>query len=795
MDAFEFPDLVPDTKDDKKPGKKPDKHPDKHPEELHNGVKRVRYCFLKTKKLQERPTCSCGNKLVYRFGTRTHSYRDLPRLQARTVLVIKRQRYKCRTNADYPSACQKTFIQEVPGLDPDRSMTTRCLNWIRANCLRYTSEDIADLIGCDPRTVREIAYQRIRELKEKHRRYLPVWLGIDETYFKGHINTRCCVFVDLKQNRPIDLIDSRPTKVERKQSKGKKAKSGPTESELVRQWLKQFSDTSHLAGVAMDMSDNFRRVVREVFPDAEIVADRYHVEKWANIAVDRVRDSTEKQLRRKLSKKGWDTEEWTQKTRLLRKHKHQISNGNELTKRDKSLAAKQIQKELDRKCEEDFLRWLKLLPKLKIAYELKESFCNIYNNCERRYEARQAIQRWVHRFPKDMRGPFKEVLRATRKWRREFLAYFPERKSNGYTESFNSVLKRMNRAGNNLSFDVLWAKAIYGRKPEHETVKLRPPTLEQFALDSQPVREICHSCGQEYGADETADLDDTSGRFITFNKVGDKWIEDGCRRCPICDNYMTTEVLKPFAPAAMFSVQYLQDMGVGDYVSASRFAGNFCARCGEPRNADQLFDAALDFLGVQPGEFLVCATCRDGDLARKGKTSFTSTDDVRRYWMAQLKDCEFVTESGEERSDDHEDEMLEIPEAPAYVPASALKNSMTVERPLLAESVRVCALRDCGKVQIRRVPDAAISESELIPESGTERTAEEPNEPRAYAFPLASADGSPVGPTNPSPATAEHTQNPAGSKRSKRRPPLDRLRACDLRPIPRSAQLSFDFLK
>ncbi|MGA9670412.1 MAG: ISL3 family transposase [Terracidiphilus sp.] len=813
MDAFDFPDLV------------PDEEPDEHPEELHNVAKRVRYCYLKTersretrctcgntlvakkrqetitctcgntlitKRPQESPACPCGNTSVYRYGNRTHSYRDLPRLQDRTVLVIRRQRYKCRKKEGDELACGETFVQKIAGLDSDRSMTTRCLEWIRANCLRYSSEDIADHIGCDPRTVREIAYERIRVLKATHRRYLPVWLGIDETYFKGHINTRCCVFVDLEQRRPIDLIDSRPIEVGHKQTKSKK--SGPTESELVRQWLKQFSDSDHLAGVAMDMSENFRRVVREVFPDAEIVADRYHVEKWANIAVDRVRDSTEKQLRRKL-KKGWDTEEWTQKSRLLRKHRGQMSDGNDLTKRDKSPAAKQIQKERDRQCEEEFLRWLSLHPKLEIAYGLKESFCNIYNNCQRRYEARKALRRWTRRFPEDMRGPFKEVLRATREWRREFLAYFPVRKSNGYTEAFNSVLKRINRGGNNYSFDVLWAKAIYGRKPEHETVMLRPPSLEQFALDSQPVRELCHYCGQEYSADETADPEETFGRFITFSKVDDKWIQDGCWRCPICDSYMMTEASKPVVPAAKFSVEYLQDVGVGDDVSASRFAGNFCASCGNPFNADQLFDLDLDFLDGRPGEFLVCANCRDKDLEQGKKTPFATANDVKGWWMAQLKDCEFATESGDEKSEGHEDEVLELGEVQAYAPASALTDSMAVDGPCLTESITVYAPEDRGRTQTRRVPDAAMIESELNPEPGTENTGGELNEAKVYAFPIASADGCPAVPTDPIPATDQRIQNPEGSKRSKRRPPLVRNLARDLRPTPKAAQLSFDFLR
>jgi transposase len=782
MDPFDFPDLI------------PDEDPDKHPEELHNKAKQIRYCFLKTKRPQELPSCTCGNTFLYRYGTRTHSYRDLPRLQARTVLVIKRQRYLCRKEKNGPHGCGKAFVQEVAGLDPGRSMTTRCLEWIRANCLRYTSEHIAEHIGCDPRTVREIAYMRIRELKDAHRPYLPEWLGIDETYFKGYINTRCCVFVDLQRKRPIDLIDSRPVKTGEKTTKGKSAKSGPKESELIRQWLVQFSDSSHLAGVAMDMSESFRQVVKEVFPGVEIVADRYHVEKWANKAVDRVRDSSEKLLRKELSKKGWDAEEWRQKTRLLRKHRGQISDGNELTKRDKSPAAKKIQKTRDRKCEEDFLRWLELHPKLKVAYELKESFCNIYNNCKRRYEARQALQQWASRFPKDMRGPFKEVLRATRKWRIEFLAYFPVRKSNGYTEAFNSVLKRMNRSGNNYSFDVLWAKAIYGRKPEQETVKLRPPSLEQFAIDSRPARERCLYCENEYRTCKTADLEDALGRFITFRKVSDKWVEDGYWRCPICNNYMTTDVLQPVVPAAEFSVEYCQDAGVGDEVSADRFEGNFCANCSKPFNADQLFDAELEFLAVKPGEILVCASCRDQDLARRKRPPVASTEDVKRWWMDRLKMSEFAVEHEEELSGNEEGELPESPQAPKNSSSETSANSMPLGGCFRADLVKTRTDNSLEKAHTQSIEARYLIQSQLNKTRGGREDSADKSDCSSAAATLSGSTGKDAGiPPETTQASDQEAQGAPVSKGAERRSPLLRLRGRDLKPIPKSAQLSFEF--
>lgn len=706
MDALEFPDLI------------PDEEPDEHPEELHNEVKGVRYCFLKTKRLQELPTCTCSNTLVYRYGTRTHSYRDLPRLQARTVLVIKRQRYKCRGEEGNPRKCGKTWVQEVAGLDPDRSMTTRCLQWIRANCLRYTFEHIADHIGCDPRTVRDIAYDRIRELRNLHRPYLPVWLGIDETYFKGQIKARCCVFVDLEHNTPVDLIES-PGK-----------DSDDSESEQISRWLRQFNDSSHLAGIAMDMTDSYRRLVRRIFPNIEIVADRYHIEKWANKAVDKVRDSAKSQQKKKLGPK-WNNKEWKQKTRLLRKHRDQIRDENDLTKKDKSEDAKIKQKELDRKCVKEFLEWLDFHPKIKLAYDLKESFCDIYIKCRRRYEAKQALEQWADSFPDCMRKQFEKLLNATQNWKMEFLAYFPTGKSNGYTEAFNSVLKRLDRSGNNYSIDLLWAKAIYGRKPEHETVALRPPDIKAFLRDSQPLPESCIFCTRPSDS-----VDPDCSDWPEVAEIMSGFQEDW--KCPVCGKMIPPEIFGSAVPAAKFSNEFYEDVDVGDFHSAIKYHGNFCGVCNKPFNADQLHDGGVAY-GLEPSGIFLCTDClekswHNGHVAFR---RFATARDVKYRWQERMKTPESVIQEQAGISDDPEESSNNCPE------------------PF----------------------------SDSIPLNGQSS----PQTMSKYGCPSINGSSMRTG--------VEECQNLDVCKWRSKRPPLIRYLARDLRPVPKSAQLGFDFSK
>jgi transposase len=56
----------------------------------------------------------------------------------------------------------------MPGtvVDPNPVHDDRCVEWIRARCLRETFAHVAEEIGCDEKTVREIAHTYIDELND-----------------------------------------------------------------------------------------------------------------------------------------------------------------------------------------------------------------------------------------------------------------------------------------------------------------------------------------------------------------------------------------------------------------------------------------------------------------------------------------------------------------------------------------------------------------------------------------------------------------------------------------------------
>ncbi|MBV6272992.1 ISL3 family transposase [Alcaligenaceae bacterium CGII-47] len=101
--------------------------------------------------------------------------------------------------------------------------------------------------------------QRISELSG---RTCPQVLGIDEHFFsrkRGYATT----LVDLKNHKVFDVV------------------LGRSEASL-RSYLKRLPGREQVRVIVMDLSETYRRIARQYFPNAMIVADRFHVVRLVN---------------------------------------------------------------------------------------------------------------------------------------------------------------------------------------------------------------------------------------------------------------------------------------------------------------------------------------------------------------------------------------------------------------------------------------------------------------------------------------------------------------------------------
>lgn len=349
----------------------------------------------------------CFSSLISRNGTRRALFMDTPIRGKRVGIEAIRKRYICKN-----LSCGKSFSQSLLGIDDKRDATTRLVQYIREQSLKRTFSSIADEVGVAVNTIKNVFGQHVISLELSHKPKTPRWLGIDEIHI---IKRPRCVLANIRENTIFDLLVNR-------------------NKSLVARRVSNL-DVRAVELVAMDMWQPYRDVVLELVPQANIIVDKFHVVRMANVALETVRKSTRKSLSEKIRRK-------LVKDRFILLRRHQdLDDFDKLS--------------LD--------LWSKEFPLLGKAYWLKEDFYDVYQATDR-FEAMERYREWLVSVPKELEPAFGEMLKAIRNWEKHIFAYFDHapRVTNAFTESLNNLIRHVNRNGRGYSFDVLRAKLLYG---------------------------------------------------------------------------------------------------------------------------------------------------------------------------------------------------------------------------------------------------------------------------------------------------------------------------------------------
>ncbi len=157
--------------------------------------------------------------------------------------------------------------------------------------------------------------------------------------------------------------------------------------------------------VSVDMWAGFPKVVKEVFPNAKLVFDRFHIMKPVNEELNKVRKQT------KMTVKG-------SKFILLK-------NGVDLTQEE------QVKLEAI----------LNHSQRLKLAYALKEEFREIFETCSTVESGREQLLKWL----KKADSVYSSVLTTIRNHLDGICNYFLSRTTSGVMEGINNRLKLIKR--------------------------------------------------------------------------------------------------------------------------------------------------------------------------------------------------------------------------------------------------------------------------------------------------------------------------------------------------------------
>jgi transposase len=335
----------------------------------------------------------CGREMLAKHGTDHQQIRDLPIHGKRVILCIDHQRYRCK-------GCKRTCYSPLEAIDSKRLMTQRLVRYIERKAISANRSfaSIAEEIGVDPRTVRNVFDDAVKLLNQTVTFETPTVLGIDELHVLGAPRA---VFTNLQANTIIELLSDR-----RKHS--------------VKHCLRQLQSRGTIQTVVTDCWRPYREAIEEVLPDAVHVCDKFHILKLATTALEQYR----KQISAMLS----DTQRKT-----LKMH-------------DRFLL---LRRERDLSPEDRFVleSWTRNFPLLGQAHQLKEIFFAIYDQPSRD-AAIDAYLAWMDSVPKEPLHVYQPLMLTVEEWGDAIFAHLAQDRITGaFVESANNIARCLSRLG------------------------------------------------------------------------------------------------------------------------------------------------------------------------------------------------------------------------------------------------------------------------------------------------------------------------------------------------------------
>ena len=329
---------------------------------------------------------------------RIHDYRmqvikDVP-LARDTFLHLRKRRYRC--------SCGKRFFEKNNFLPRYYRVTTRLVAEIIFAFKKVIS---AKEISCRY-NVSAVTAMRYFDMFNQKVTKLPKVISLDE--FKGNSGGQKynSIVVDPEKRTVLDILPNR------------------FESDLVK-YFSQFSNKNDVKYFVCDMNPHFRQVARICFPQATVVADKYHVIRQAYWGMERVRKNEQNKL--------------SEHFRKYFKHSKHL-----LMKRPEKLS----DEEMDR-----LSLMFEIAPRLADAYRVKNEFLTVIRS-KSSLEGKQKLIDWLYSVEVMDLPEFKDCTKAYRNWFQEILNSMDVPWTNGYIEGCNNktkVLKRVSYGMRNFS--------------------------------------------------------------------------------------------------------------------------------------------------------------------------------------------------------------------------------------------------------------------------------------------------------------------------------------------------------
>lgn len=369
------------------------------------------------------PNCPCAVKEVKPHSPfMMEEIHDLPWGRKCVIFSLRRRRWMCKS-------CKQTATQPVNFLAERRyGMTRRLLEYLQVHSLFESELGLSKETGVPVRKIREIRDELVASLKKEVKFDTPSVLGMDGV--RADSRRRRVILTDIKDKYVIDFLDF-------------------GDAESIADRLKEFPEWEDIQIVTIDMCKTLRAAVKGGLPHAIIIIDLFHVMRIANQVMDavRVRLFPREKKKREPGQPGRPRPEPFRKRRAS------------LTDRDLRYMK----------------YWFELEPELRMAYDLKEDFLEMFDDepyelglrVRSKVAARHFYEEWLKSFPLKKKYPelhknFNKIFTAVKNWGDYIFNYFDFKVTNAFTESMNRKVKDILRNSRGCKFETMKARIIYG---------------------------------------------------------------------------------------------------------------------------------------------------------------------------------------------------------------------------------------------------------------------------------------------------------------------------------------------
>lgn len=354
-------------------------------------VGRYRGHYFLNKKKSPAVCPRCAKPSTSTYDRRTVKIEDAPIRGYGVGLVIKKRRLWCKP-------CQKPFTEPIQGILPRKRTTQRFRKAVAIACRNFSDlKRVRFEFKCSNDFIYTCFYEYLELQRRMHNQYpWPETLGIDEHNFRrvrGRHGFRQFVtmLVDYSNKK---LFEVAPSKVNAE----------------LQHYLRDIPGRERVKKAIIDMSDPYKNFIQEFFPNAEIIADKFHVLRLLNPHINRIRKEITGDKRK-------------HPVRFL-----MLRSGHKLQFFERSALYK----------------WLQDYPELAETYAWKERLHGFFRI--RGYKrAKRAFIQMTDQMAKSKLKHIKSFRRTLMRWRNEILNYFKFQLTNARTEGFNNVAKVIKR--------------------------------------------------------------------------------------------------------------------------------------------------------------------------------------------------------------------------------------------------------------------------------------------------------------------------------------------------------------